>query len=81
MTILELLQRAATLPVAKLVAVLEDVAADGGEFGPVARELLNSLNGAVSAADLAAIGAAIPGELLNIAQGKLEPREHPSDGA
>jgi hypothetical protein len=41
--------------------------------------IIAKLDQAVDPANLAAVGGAVPGELLNIAQGKLDPRPHAGD--
>lgn len=80
MTILQFLE-AAGINVGKIVAVLTAVRDGGGVQGAPAGELLTMLNSAMSAVDLANVASKIPHQLLNIFTGKIEPKEHPSDGA
>lgn len=65
--------------VADLKHILDWVAANAPDLAEKANALADQLNAPISAENLAALGAAIPGELLNIAQGELEPRNHPGD--
>jgi hypothetical protein len=49
------------------------------EIKPKADEWIAKLDAAIAPENLAALGTAVIGELGNISQGKLDPREHPSD--
>lgn len=82
MTVLELILKAlgsAAGNVANLKATLQSVVQrfpdTAGELAPI----IDALDAVVSPESLAALGAAIPGELLNIVQGKLDPRPHSGD--
>lgn len=62
-----------------LIVLLEkggDVAPD---LKPVADEWIAKLNAAASIENLAAVAPALVAELSNIAQGKIEPRDSPSN--
>lgn len=78
MTLLELLNKAAGVAT-KLEAVLDAAATGLPDLAPEVAMLKSELDKAIDPANLAALGAAIPGELLNIAQGKLEPTKHAGD--
>lgn len=79
MTILDILMKAAGAPAAALTQFLAAVKAKYPDFATEVDGLNAILNTAIDPANLAALGSAIPGELLNIAQGKLAGTEHPSD--
>lgn len=78
MTLLELINKAAHGAV-DLEARLSDLQQKYPDAAVPIAELKAELLEAVDPANLARLGAAIPGELLAIAQGKLDPREHPGD--
>ena len=78
MTILEIIEKAAGAELAveeKLAAAIEKYP----DLAPLLEPVIQGLKAAVVPANLAALGSAIPGELLHISQGKLDPREHPGD--
>lgn len=76
MNFLDILRRAG-LGVGDLKKILEAVAEGGTDLAPVAQALLEKLGEGVPAEKLAELASAIPGELLNIAQGKFDGRFHP----
>lgn len=80
MTIKELLQKAG-LNVASLTRVLDEVKAKLPDLAGEVEVIETALTGAIDGANLAAVAVAIPGELLNIGQGKLDPKEHAGDSA
>jgi hypothetical protein len=61
-------------------AALLEAVAKLPDLAGVLNPIIAKLDQAVDPANLAAVGGAVPGELLNIAQGKLDPRPHPGDG-
>lgn len=76
MNFLEILRRAG-LSVGDLTKVLQHVADSGTDLAPLAATLLEKLQAAPTAEKLAELAASLPGELLNIAQGKIDSRFHP----
>lgn len=78
MKILDLL---ATMGLAapQLVAFLEQVKASSPDLAPLADRWLLDLNSAVSVQNIATLAEVILPELSNIARGKLDPKDHPSD--
>lgn len=80
-TILEALARAAGLAPEKLLAVLNA----GAEAVPDAADgvatLVAKISAPLSLENLAAVGAAVIGEIPNVLRGELDPRRHPADGA
>lgn len=80
MTILDIIQKAAGAAGA-LVALLNRVKDELPDLAPEVDKVLAGLNAAISAESLVSLASALPGEIANIAQGKIEPREHPSDAA
>lgn len=80
MTIFEILTKLA-LPAVDLIAFLQRAGNQLPDLKPSADAIIERINSAVSAEALADLGSKIPGELLNIASGKLDPRNHPSDAA
>jgi len=80
MTILDILQKAAGAAGA-LVAVLNRAKAALPDLAPEVDKIITELNTAISANNLVALAEALPKEIANIAQGKLDPRDHPSDAA
>jgi hypothetical protein len=66
-------------PGAPLVALLRKVAEELPDLAPAIQEWIAKLESIPAAGNLAEVGAAIPRELLNIASGKLEPTNRPSD--
>ena len=78
MTILQFLLKLAG-PALGLEAFLKRVGEAAPDLKPEADNILLKLGMAADPVNLAAVGAAIPGELLNIASGKIDPRNHPSD--
>lgn len=81
MKLWDLLVKLAGSGITDLKKILQAAADGGGDLAPVAKELLTLLDSAPTAEALAAVGASIPGELLNVVQGKIEPRDHAGDGA
>lgn len=78
MTILEIINKAARGAL-DLEARLSDLQQKYPDAAVQIGQLKSDLLEAVDPANLAAVGAAIPGELLHIAQGKLDPHNHPGD--
>lgn len=78
MTLLDLLIKAAG-PALGLAELLKRIATNYPDLKPEIDNVLLKLQTAVDPVNLAAVGAAIPGELLNLASGKVDPRIHPSD--
>ena len=62
-----------------LAAFLAKIAADFPDLAPKAQEFVAALGAAASPANLAALGGSIPGELLKLSQGKVDPRDNPSN--
>lgn len=81
MTLLELLQRAAGAPVAKLIEILRAGAAAAPDLADEAEAIIRALQEAIPVSNLVAIAEALPREIADIAQGKIDPRDHPSDAA
>ena len=81
MRLIDLLQRAGGIPVAQLIAVLEWVVANAPDLADEARAIMEKLNAAVPLENLLSIAAVLPVEIANIAAGKIDPRDHPSDAA
>ena len=77
MTLLEALTKL-TAGAASLEAFLEK-AATNPDLKAEATEWMEKLDAAIGPEGLASLGAEIPGELLNISQGKLDGAKHPSD--
>lgn len=78
MTILEIINKAAKGAL-DLEARLSDLQQKYPDAAVAIAEIKADLLAGVDPANLAALGAAIPGELLDIAQGKIEPRDHSGD--
>jgi len=78
MTILQILEKLAGGSL-NVIAFLERAAEAAPDLAPKAQELIALLQSAASQANLVAVASALPGEIANIAQGKLEPKDHPSD--
>ena len=49
------------------------------DVAPKAQELAGKLNAPVSQENLVKLASVLPAEIANIAQGKIDPRDHPSD--
>jgi hypothetical protein len=64
--------------VGQLVALLQAYIVKFPDLAGEINPIIAKFNAAVDPAALAELGAAIPGELLNIAQGKFDPRDHAS---
>lgn len=65
--------------VADLKKILSWVAENAPDLAEKAEALAAQLDSPISPEALAELGAAIPGELLNISRGQLDPRNHPGD--
>jgi hypothetical protein len=78
MTLLDILLKAGG-SAGLLVELFNKVKAKLPDLAPQIDQLLASLSVAVSQANLVALAAALPAEIAAIAQGKLDPRKHPSD--
>ena len=81
MTLLQLLEKAAGIPAATLVALLELLAAAQPEVAEQVASIIAKLKAAIPVNNLVAVAEALPSEIANIAQGKIDPRDHPSDAA
>lgn len=81
MKIWDLLVKLTGSGITDLKKILQSVADQGGDLAAPAAALLQLLDSAPSAQALAEVGASIPGELLNVVQGKIESRDHAGDGA
>ena len=81
MSLLDLLMRAAGKGLPNLVALLESIASKSPDLAPIARQWIEALNGVAGPANLANVAAAVARELGDIAQGKINPKSHPSDAA
>ena len=80
MTILDILTKAG-LASAGIIALLEQVAVELPDLAPQLQELILKLEAAVAPEALVALAASLPAEIMNIAQGKIIPANHPSDAA
>lgn len=78
MTLLDILKKAAG-EAGDVKKALESVIEKFPDAAPIVQPALDALATAVPAEALVGLASALPGEILNIAQGKLEPREHPGD--
>jgi len=78
LTLLDLIRKAAG-PADDLLQFLNMVGQRFPDLDPAARELLAKLTAAVEIQSLTALASALPAEIANIAQGKLDGRRHPSD--
>jgi hypothetical protein len=76
--VLDILEKAG-MAAGELVDLLEMLAERYPDLADAIREKIVQLETAVLPENLAALGAAIPGELLNIVKGKIEPKDHPAD--
>lgn len=78
MTLLQLITQAATGG-----GALRDFLVAAGnaspDLKPKADEWIAALDAAVSQENLVSLASALPAEIANISQGKLDPRSHPSD--
>lgn len=81
MTLIQLLEKAAGFPVATLISLLELLAQAQPEVAEQVASIIAKLKAAIPVGNLVAVAEALPKELANIAQGKLDPRDHPSDAA
>ncbi len=73
MTILDILTKAAGAPIGKLVSVLEAVKAKAPDLAGEIDDILAALNAAASTESLVARAQALPAEIANIAQGRIDP--------
>lgn len=64
-----------------LADYLRAIATKFPELEPTVAEWLAKLEAPLSGDNLVAVFKVLPEQLLNIVQGKLDPRPHPSDGA
>lgn len=80
MTLIDILTKAG-LAGDELLGFLGSVAEKFPDLAPKAQELAAKLATAIAADNLVALASALPAEIAQIAQGKLDPREHPSDAA
>jgi hypothetical protein len=80
MTILDILLKAGGAA-AGLVNLLNGIKVKYPDMAAEIDKVLDGLAQAVSPDNLISLAEALPKELANIAQGKLDPRRHPSDVA
>jgi hypothetical protein len=78
MTVLDILIKAAA-GMGAVKTVLEKAALAAPDLAPEIAILLAKLDAAVDPVNLAGIASEIPGELLNISQGKLDGLDHAGD--
>lgn len=81
MTILDLLSKAAGFPTSKLIEILRAFAAAVPDSAAEVNAIIAKLEAAIPLDNLISVAEALPRELANIAQGIIEPRDHPSDAA
>ena len=81
MTVIQLLEKAAGLPADLLISLLRTLASAQPDFAASIEGIIAKLEAAVPVANLIAVAEALPKEIANIAQGKIDPRQHPSDAA
>ena len=79
MTLLDIITKWAGISGSKLIEFLEAAAAAAPDLAPKAEEWIDALKAAGSPENLVALASVLPAEIANIAQGKLDPRDHPSD--
>ena len=79
MSILEILKLITGASATGLVDLLKGVSAKAPDLAPLAEEWIAKIATAASPANLLAVNTAVVAELANIAQGKLDPHDHPSD--
>lgn len=78
MTILEGLTKL-TGGMVGLVDLLESVADRLPDLAPTAQGWANALRQTATTENLVALATALPKEIADIAQGKVDPKDHPSD--
>lgn len=78
MTLLDLLNKLAGAG-DELVEFLTRAKLAAPDLAPLVDEWLIRLNQAISVQSLIALATALPKELGDIAQGKIKPKDHPSD--
>ena len=78
MTLLDLLKKASGGAL-DLERILTKIGEEYPDAAALVARAINELNTAVSAENIAELASALPKELLNIVQGKLDPRDHPGD--
>lgn len=81
MTPIQLLEKAAGLPAGVLIALLRTLASAQPAFAAQVESIIAKIEAAIPLDNLVAVAEALPAELANIAQGKIDPRDHPSDAA
>lgn len=80
MTILELLSKMVG-PAGGLLKFLERAGQTAPDLKPVADEWIAKLSAAIAQENIINLAKVLPEEIANIASGKIEPRDHPSDSA
>lgn len=78
MTLLEILVKAGGES-KKLIDMLEWVKAEVPDLAGTASDILERLDAPLAPSNIANVAVATFPELVNIAQGKLDPRKHPGD--
>lgn len=78
MTLLDILTKAG-LAAEHVIALLEQAAISAPDLAPSINDLILKLQTVVDPANLAALAASLPAEVLEIAKGHLNPKSHPSD--
>lgn len=80
MTLLDILVKGAAAA-AGLKSYLMELAAKYPDAAPKLNEYIALLDGAVAQDNLVALATALPGEIADIAAGRINPRRHPSSAA
>lgn len=81
MTLLDLLESAAGMPVAVIRAILDAAAKAAPDLRDDIAALVAALESAVTPEALTVVGATVLDEARKILQGQTDGRRHPSDGA
>ena len=80
MTILQLLEKMVG-PAAGLLNLLERAKESAPDLAPQIDDWIIKLTSAASAGNLVALATELPKEIANVAAGRIDPRNHPSDAA
>ena len=79
MTLLEIIAKWAGLAGPELIVLLRKAGDTSPDLKPKADEWIAALQAAASPANLANVARAVISELGDIGQGKIHPKNHPSD--